>query len=310
MNFNDEMDQQVIGDITIHTLDEEYYKEGITANFLHNKLKQKLCSKKIIPFSGEFKLVKKFEGLNKPYDLKVDDDFVFVADRNNKRICVFNKDLDLIKHFQLPGNPRGLCLDPHNPNIIYVSCGEVADQHKIFKLDKFSGVVLGSLGSGQAGNQKDQFYSPTCMVIDKDTYRMFVCEEHNNRITVISLIKEEQEYSFKTASHPVGIDITLDNCILVSEFNGYSITKYTKEGKFIEKVKRTDHPIAVKVDKLNGDIYICESWISTISVLDKNKKPKKSFKSSEFNRPYGLEIDDKGYVFVTAKESNGIYVFK
>ncbi|KAL9655789.1 hypothetical protein ABK040_005016 [Willaertia magna] len=69
---------------------------GMNVNNEKDPQEQKLCLKEIIPFSGEFELVKKFEGLNKPYDLKVDDDFVYVADRNNKQILSRSENDDFL----------------------------------------------------------------------------------------------------------------------------------------------------------------------------------------------------------------------
>ncbi|KAL9647633.1 hypothetical protein ABK040_015124 [Willaertia magna] len=279
---------------------------------LYNKLKNKFKRKIVKSFSGKFEFVKtNRDVLSIPYDLKVDNSTktIYVADRGNREVRLFDKEtLQVKSSFKLKSNPRGIAFDPSNENVVFVSCGD-DEEHCVLKLNKYTGQEICKF--------ENEFYTPTCMVIDEKTNRLYICEELNRKITVVSSVDGSYLFNFglHDFSNPCGIEFTIDDEIVISDFNGSELRFYSKDGTFLRSSTHTlNSALGMKVDRQNGDIYCCESWGNKITILDKEGNFKRSYgrgdSDHKFSRPYGIDIDDEGLMYVTEKSGECISIFK
>ncbi|KAL9658544.1 hypothetical protein ABK040_006083 [Willaertia magna] len=292
-------------------------------NSYYQLLKEKLKSIKIIPFSKKFELVTKLkEGYNfkYPFDLKVNskEKEIYIADRENQAIKILDlNSLEIKDIIPIPAkiNPRGLFVDRKWPNIIYVSCGDSGESTNIFKINKFTKEVIFKY---DCGNDK-RFITPSGMIVDDLTNRIYLCEEFNDHVRVISSENGEELFTFghDHLSSPCGIDFTIDGDIIVSNFNGGKLFVFTKEGGLIKEIGvDLNSGLGVKVDPTNGDIYLCESWGDKITVFDRNGEFLKSFVGSveledqRLNKPYGIDLTHDGRLVISEKEGCCVTIYK
>ena len=85
-----------------------------------------------------------------PHSIVADaEDNLYVADRNNSRIQVYDTDLNYKKTYTGMGSPWGICVSPGSPQYLFSADGTSG---KIYKID-LNGKVLGwaqtSLGHGE-----------------------------------------------------------------------------------------------------------------------------------------------------------------
>ena len=85
-----------------------------------------------------------------PHSIAADaQDTIYVADRNNSRIQVYDTELNYKKTYTGMGSPWGICVSPGSPQYLFSADGTTG---KIYKMD-LSGKVLGwaqtSLGHGE-----------------------------------------------------------------------------------------------------------------------------------------------------------------
>jgi NHL repeat len=88
-----------------------------------------------------------------PHSIAADaHDTIYVADRNNSRIQVYDSDLNFKKSYTGVGSPWGICVTPGSPQYLFSADGTTG---KIYKLS-LDGKVLGwaqtSLGRGEDDN--------------------------------------------------------------------------------------------------------------------------------------------------------------
>jgi DNA-binding beta-propeller fold protein YncE len=113
---------------------------------------------------------------NLPHSIVIDDNgLVYVADRENYRIQIFDTDGNFVKAWTDLGSPWTLCITPGPQQVLYVADGY---QNRIFKVD-LNGKILG--GFGQTGRQLGQFINTHGMACDGNG-DIFVAETRNWRV--------------------------------------------------------------------------------------------------------------------------------
>lgn len=121
--------------------------------------------------------------LTHPCGLHVIDGEVYVCDRNNCRVHVFNRDLQPLRTFGGQGRNPGQLHWPYD--IIQDSEGHLyvsdCDNHRIQVFDK-NGQFLHMFGS--RGTEKGQLKRPMGMTISNDGGHVFVSEYDNHRVSV------------------------------------------------------------------------------------------------------------------------------
>ena len=112
-----------------------------------------------------------------PHNIVIDDaGKVYVADRGNNRIQIFDTEGRFLKQWRHVGKPFGLFLTPDQK--LYVADGNPDGPHRILKLD-LDGKILGGFGS--TGAEPGQFNVPHSLAIDRRG-NMYVAEVENKRV--------------------------------------------------------------------------------------------------------------------------------
>lgn len=169
--------------------------------------------------------------LTHPCGLHVIDGEVYVCDRNNCRIHVFNRDLQPIRTFGCQGRNSGELHWPYD--ITQDSKGHVyvsdCDNHRVQVFDK-KGQFLRMFGS--RGSEQSKLKRPMGVTVSQDGRHVFVSEYDNHRVSVY---KTDGTY--------------------VSSFGHYG----TKNGQFC-------YPVGLTFDS-NGFLYVCDQGNNRIQVF-------------------------------------------
>jgi DNA-binding beta-propeller fold protein YncE len=113
---------------------------------------------------------------NLPHSIVIDSkDRVYVADRENNRIQIFDVDGKFLTEWRNVGSPWTLCITPGPQENLYVADGYV---NRIYKLD-MDGNVLG--GFGQTGRQIGEFLNTHGLACDANQ-NLYVAETRNWRV--------------------------------------------------------------------------------------------------------------------------------
>jgi len=94
-----------------------------------------------------------------PHSIVIDGDLVYVGDRENARIQVFDRDGRFLREWKL-GHPFGLCIAPDHS--IYM-CDAIAGH--ILKIDR-EGKIVGVIGGPEPG--KGRHFDPHQIALDKE----------------------------------------------------------------------------------------------------------------------------------------------
>jgi DNA-binding beta-propeller fold protein YncE len=113
---------------------------------------------------------------NLPHSIAIDSNgLVYVADRENYRIQIFDTDGNFLKQWNDLGSPWTLCLTPGPNQTLYVADGY---QNRIFKVD-LQGNIQGAYG--ETGRQLGQFINTHGLSCDAQQ-NLFVAETRNWRV--------------------------------------------------------------------------------------------------------------------------------
>jgi len=143
-----------------------------------------------------------------PHSIVIDkNDNIYVGDRSNHRVQVFNTDGKFLRKFQIDvppdmttksvngntptgerlaagiGAPNSLCIPPDNPNVIFL--GESTFPGRVFKID-LNGKVLGVIG--KSGRMRGSFSGAHALACPSE-YLIYVAESSNWRVQKLILQK-------------------------------------------------------------------------------------------------------------------------
>lgn len=143
-----------------------------------------------------------------PHSIVIDkNDNIYVGDRSNHRVQVFNTEGKFLRKFQIDvppdmttksvngntptgerltsqiGAPNSLCIPPDNPNVIFL--GESTFPGRVFKID-LNGKVLGVIG--KSGRMRGSFSGAHALACPSE-YLIYVAESSNWRVQKLILQK-------------------------------------------------------------------------------------------------------------------------
>ena len=155
---------------------------------------------------------------------------------------------------------------------------------------------------------------------------MIVSEFEGDSITVLD--REEKRNSFGSKgsgrgqfNSPTGIAVTSNGTILVSDTGNHQIQELTMEGECIACVGEIGkHPLqfqdpkGITINKTTGLVFIAEESNHRIQVLNPDLTFSYTFGSKgsgqgQFNQPYNVTLDSKGFVYVTDRNNHRIQKF-
>ena len=126
--------------------------------------------------------------------------------------------------------------------------------------------------------------------------------------------------------YPTGIAIDGNDSFILVDTGCYRIQKFKlssdrKEAEFIKtagakgkKDEEFGEPIGIRVNKVNGDIYVCDKNNHRVQVLDQELQFKSSFGqegdgASDFRNPQDIDFDSMGNIYVVDHGHSVIKVF-
>ena len=123
---------------------------------------------------------------------------------------------------------------------------------------------------GSVGKAPGQFSRPWCITIDPKTNNIYISDHENNRVQVFS---QECTYLFKFGddgrmNYPIGITLYQEK-VFVVQYSGSCILVYNLNGTYIQTVGegQLTSPYGIDINKVNGDIYVCDTGNNRIQVF-------------------------------------------
>ena len=241
---------------------------------------------------------------------------IFVCDKDNHRIQIFDSEGNFISMFGSKGNGNGQFYSPREIVIDSTENILVCDQHN-HRIQIFDpeGKFISTFGS--EGNRNGQFQFPIGLAIGFND-NIFVCDNDNNRIQILD---SEGNFISKFGSqgskhgeftYPKGIMTNSRGNILVCDTFNHRIQIFDPEGKFISTFGsegfgngQFSYPYKICVD-LNDNILVCDKLNDRILIFDSNGTYISKFK---VNRPMSISIDPDTQNIIVSGEDHKISIF-
>lgn len=296
------------------------------------------------PQASEYVFVKKWgtEGtedgqFNRVHDIDFnpDETLLYVVDRDNHRIQVFDK--QGIFKFKWgghgKGNADGQFRVPYSVDVDSKGDVWVADRNnnRVQKFDK-DGNFLFKFGS--FGSKEGQFDWPRQVAVDKDVKFLYVVDSNNNRIqkfdTNGNFIKSWGSLGTGNGQFSLPISVIIDSKgdIIVNDRGTSRIQKFDPDGNFLlafgsngtgdGQFSEAEHMATDKFD----NIYVNDAQAGDtasnqprVQKFDSNGKfitkwGSNGTENGEFMDPEHLAVDSEGNVYVSDRGNNNIQVFK
>lgn len=294
---------------------------------LLNAAVRKIKTSAVVPPTFKTHILDQGEGAMKgPMAVATDSDGnVFVVDRGNVRITVFDSDGKYIASFGKAGNGPGEFNTPFSITAagerIYV--GDLKQQRIQYFNSKgdYQGEIIGEAGeSGGTGP-----FIPAAMAADSRG-NLYVTDIIGHRVIVFGpdgrMIRQFGSAGDKEGllSYPNGIWADSAGKIYVADSNNARVQIFDNEGNFLTKIGGEDvatggfiHPRGIGVDP-SGIIYVADTLMHQVSAFDSQGKflfnfGQRGLDNGQFNYPNGLTIDSRGRILIADRENNRISVF-
>ena len=281
---------------------------------------------------GEVKLVERFQGthvktiggIEQPRHIAfAKTGEMVVCEQGSNCMKVFHGNQKLLRSFGHTGpeesrldGPLGVAISSDN-TVFVAACHCV----KKFTLEGRFIASVGSQGSGQL-----QFDAPWAIAYNHTNNRVYVCDTHNHRITVLnhdltshgsfgSMGSEVGQLNF-----PGGISVSRNGNVVVADYFNNRVQIFDANGHHLSSITHTGAgerlglPISVAVGP-DDRVYVVEYSCDRVSVFDENGKYIMSFgkrgdKDGEFKVPYAIAARDDGYIYVSDTGNSRVQIFK
>ena len=262
------------------------------------------------PYLAKHTSIHTIDGLDKPCGVAVSDDgHVIVTENQGSCITVLDREGKKVKSFSggrikfLSSTsfsyPRGVAITPDN--LIFVT-----DNHKIQKLT-MDGKLIASVG--QQGSKPLEFNCPWSITISPTTGQIYVADCDNHRIQVLN---PDLTFSYSFGSkgsangqfkYPRFIAIDNQGLVYVSDWGNNRIQVFTSEGKYISQFGTFGRSPPIGLIINNNLLYVAEEYNHRVSIFTTDGQFVSCFggkgnKKDQFNGPYGIALDNEGYVYV------------
>ena len=316
-------------------------------NMCFGWLKQRLMKRrKFHPkgFSTEFHDNEWDFRFSHPFDVKVSNnmDHLVVSDDHTIKIFDLKTRLFITQFIDLPSSfisvEVGCKGDLDNDSLI-LSC----DDQCVYKYD-LKELVEKSLGNnpvkyiwkngdGNTGSEPNQYNIPQGSAVcyyskyntwftkqnDSSCNMIFVCDCINNRIKILNS-KDGQFIDCIgndiTLLGPIALDFTLNNDLLVSEFDGNQINILGMDGGVVVSKRilplQIVNPCGIILDKATQNIILCTDKNKIVIINAHSQAITRECKTEgDQTQMLGLCIDEKnGQLFVTNLQDDNLYIFQ
>lgn len=264
-----------------------------------------------------------------PYGITVDHKgYVYVADTMNDQIQKFTSDGQFVVKWKGGANEEDgfwgtYDVDADRNGFMYVT-----DTFRD-RIQKFNSNGLFIKKWGTSGSNNAEFMHPQSLSVDNRGF-LYVADTDNHRIQKFTLDGKYIDQWGNQGSedgqfqYPCGIDVDSNGIVYVTDQKNHRIQKFTPDGKFEGKWGskgdedgKFDHPQDLVIDD-KGFVYVCDLFNQRIQkfTLDGGFITKwgsecgsPSARDGEFSGPFGIAIDEKGFVYVADAENHRIQKF-
>lgn len=287
-----------------------------------NKKAQPVFSQMIYGGFGE-------DSLNKPMDVAVVNQFIYVTDTNNKRVQVFDLGGTPIFKFGKEGEGQGQFKFP------YGITGDKDGQIYVSDLYNGSISVFDNKGKfikyfGEKDPKEKIIDSPGSIRIIGD--KLYEADIHKGKVLVFDmtgkLIKEIGEPGQKNGQFraPNAMTVDKDGNIYVVDTGNQKVQVFDKEGKFVKVINGNPNgegtsafvnPRGIGIDS-RGILYVVSNlthYILGFDTTDPTGKTLFTFggngeSNTQFALPNGLYVDENDNVYITDTTNQRVAVYK
>ena len=164
------------------------------------------------------------------------------------------------------------------------------------------------------GNKNGELYNPKGIVLDRARNEVYVCDNGNSRIQVLSTIGEYlRQFGRDHLAQPYAICISKQNELFVTDYATQSVLKFNLTGEFLKRVgSRSNNPGQFSgISGLcceAGLVYICDMNIQTIQIFDSELNFIDYFGYGELSSPSDIYILSDT-IYILSKDNNCMYCY-
>lgn len=259
---------------------------------------------------------------NQPGNIAVDaTNTVYIVDRNNSRVQVFNSSGQFLQQWGILGSafgafsePGGIAID-HRGNVYVGDSGNS-------RIQKFSrtGTWLDAWGVYGSGNS--QFNGTGQISVDGND-NIYVADTWNSRIQKFSA-DGKWLANFGTPgsgngqlTYPQGVAVDQANNVFVADWDNHRIQKFDQSGGWLKTWgsygsanSEFIYPSALAIDR-NGNVYVADDFNHRIQKFNNNGAWLASWGSygsanGQFNVPTAIALDSDSNLYVSDTRNNRI----
>ena len=235
---------------------------------------------------------------------------IYIADSDNHCVQVFSCNGDYLFMFSEKMNkPLGICI---SQNKVFVT------QRHCINMYELEGKLIKSVGS--EGNGEAQFKYPRGLDVSYKNNNIYVCDCDNHRIQILT---EELKYhsmlGIDLLKYPRDVKVTRDRVLVLDQSDSCMFvfnSDHVLTNKLITRGdgKQTKSSWCFDIDR-EYNIIMSDYKIHCVYVFNQegeqiHKFGKEGQGIGEFNRPWGIALDNTGHIIVVCqKETNCLQFF-
>jgi sugar lactone lactonase YvrE len=269
------------------------------------------------------------DALNKPMDVSVIDQFIYVTDTNNKRVQVFDLGGTPIFKFGKEGDKPGEFKFPY---------GITGDkQGQVYVSDLYNGCisVFDDKGNflkyfGEKDAKEKVIEAPGTVRIFDD--QLYVTEIRKSKVLIFdlegNLLKEIGEQGQKEGQFqaPNALTVDKDDNLYVVDTGNQRVQIFDKDGKFVRSFNGSQNgtgssefvnPRGIGIDS-RGILYVVNNLTHMVVGFDTTDTTGKRLfvfgssgqSNTQFSLPNGLYVDNNNNVYITDSSNQRVAVYK
>jgi DNA-binding beta-propeller fold protein YncE len=264
-----------------------------------------------------------------PTDVAIDTlhNIIYVADKNNHRIDVFDTNGKYIKSWGSLGSGKGQFNNPADlaadfaQGLIFVS--DIGN-NRVEKFDT-NGKFLGMWGS--SGTGIGQFDQTGDVSLDPTEKMVYVSDIGNNRIQKFdydgNFVKSWGAFGTGSGqfNRPAGLTYDSSGIVFVADTKNNRIQKFDKQGTFVQSwgiqgkgLGQLQNPVSITAEPDSDYVYVTHGGDKRIEVFDKHGKHVISWGSAgvgngQLKRAVSVAFGNDNKIFVTDKDKSEIDIF-
>ena len=236
---------------------------------------------------------------------------IFIADTDNHRVQVFSCNGDYLFMFSEKMNgPENICISQNK--VFVTQCfGNCINMYEL------ESKLIKSVGN--YGNGESQFYNPRGLDVSDRNHNIYVCDNGNNRIQILT---EELEYhsmlGIDLLKFPRDVKVTRDRVLVLSVGNPCMLVFNSDHILTNRLITRGDgmqtyNPFSFDIDR-EYNIVMSDFNNHCVYVFNQegeqiHKFGKKGVGIGEFYQPKGIALDNTGRIIVVCHKGNNCLQF-